>query len=63
MITQIQLFWILARVGLRWIRSRDEGGSTVETVILTAVFALLAIVVGGIIVAKVEAKAHSINLN
>lgn len=63
MITQLQLFWILARVALRSIRSRDERGSTVETVILTAVFAVLAIAVGAIIVSKVEAKAHSINLN
>jgi len=42
---------------------RDERGSTVETVILTAVFAALAIAVGAIIVIKVTAKAHSINLN
>jgi hypothetical protein len=35
----------------------------VEKVILTAVFAALAIAVGAIIVAKVTAKAHSINLN
>ena len=34
-----------------------------ETVILTAVFAVLAITVGAIIVAKVTAKAHSIHLN
>jgi hypothetical protein len=41
----------------------DEEGSVVEKVILTAVFAVLAIAVGAIIVAKVMDKANSINLN
>jgi hypothetical protein len=41
----------------------SENGSVVEKVILTAIFAALALAVGGIIVAKVLAKAHSINLN
>lgn len=41
----------------------DEEGSVVEKVILTAIFAALAIAVGAIIVAKVTAKANSINLN
>ena len=41
---------------------RDEEGTVVETVIITAIFAALAIAVGAIIVAKVTAKAHSINL-
>ncbi len=41
---------------------RDEDGTVVETVIITAIFAALAIAVGAIIVAKVTAKAHSINL-
>jgi hypothetical protein len=63
MITQLQFFWIIARLGLGALRERDERGSTVETVILTAVFAALAITVGAIIVIKVTAKAHSINLN
>jgi hypothetical protein len=40
-----------------------EEGSVVEKVILTAVFAALAITIGAIIVAKVTAKANSINLN
>jgi hypothetical protein len=34
----------------------------VETVIITAIFAALAIAVGAIIVAKVTTKANSINL-
>lgn len=44
-------------------RARSDEGSVVETVILTAIFAALAIAVGAIIVAKITAKAHSINLN
>jgi hypothetical protein len=44
-------------------RMRDETGSVVETVIITAVFAALAIAIGAVIVAKVTAKANSINLN
>lgn len=63
MLTQLQMMWIIARIGLRSIPQRDEQGSVVEKVILTAVFAALAIAVGAIIVAKVTAKAHSINLN
>jgi hypothetical protein len=63
MITLLQLLlWQMGRVRYS-IRARDERGSTVETVVLTAVFAALAIAVGAIIVAKVTAKAHSINLN
>lgn len=42
---------------------RDEEGSVVEKVILTAIFAAVAISVGAIIVAKVTSKANSINLN
>ncbi len=41
---------------------RDDQGSVVEKVILTAIFAALAIAAGAIIVAKVTAKANSINL-
>jgi hypothetical protein len=35
----------------------------VETVIITAIFAALAIAIGTIIVLKVTAKANSIDLN
>lgn len=42
---------------------RNEEGSVVEKVILTAIFAALAIAIGAIIVSKVTAKANSINLN
>jgi hypothetical protein len=62
MLTTLALLLQIVRTRLAAVRS-DESGSTVETVILTAVFAALAIAVGAIIVAKVTAKANSINLN
>ena len=40
-----------------------RGGKRGREVILTAVFAALAIAIGAIIVAKVTDKANSINLN
>jgi hypothetical protein len=40
---------------------RDERGMTTETVIITAVLAALALAATAIIVAKVTAKANSIN--
>lgn len=63
MLTQIQMIRTVAGVWWHAITTHDEQGSVVEKVILTAVFAALAIAVGAIIVAKVTAKAHSINLN
>jgi hypothetical protein len=42
---------------------RDEEGSVVEKVILTAMFAALAIAIGTIITLKVTSAANSINLN
>ncbi|MDA8280634.1 MAG: hypothetical protein M0Z63_09495 [Actinomycetota bacterium] len=62
MLTYVQILFALVRqqIGESW---RSEAGSAVEKVILTAVFAALAIAVGAIIVAKVTAKANSINLN
>lgn len=63
MLNQITALWAYARMRAgvpgRW----DEAGTVVEKVILTAIFALLAITVGAIIVAKVTSKANSINLN
>lgn len=53
--------YVHARVGV--VGDRDDTGSVVEKVVLTAIFAALAIAVGAIIVAKVTAKANSINLN
>jgi uncharacterized membrane protein len=60
----IQIRALLAYLSARWVlAAADEEGSVVEKVILTAVFAVLAIAVGAIIVAKVMDKANSINLN
>jgi hypothetical protein len=61
-IVQVRVLWayVSARATLT---RRGEEGSVVEKVILTAVFAALAIAVGAIIVLKVTAKANSINLN
>jgi integral membrane sensor domain MASE1 len=62
MMLQARALW--AFVSVRWASARlGEEGSVVEKVILTAVFAALAIAVGAIIVAKVMDKANSINLN
>ncbi len=62
MIAYAEALWTF--VSVRWASAnRDEQGSVVEKVILTAVFAALAIAVGAIIVAKVMDKANSINLN
>jgi hypothetical protein len=41
---------------------RSDAGYTTETVLITALLAILALAVVGIIVAKVTAKAHSIDL-
>lgn len=62
MLTYLQILLQVARLHVEdgW---RSEEGSTAEKVILTAVFAALAIAVGAIIVAKITAKATSINLN
>ena len=60
-----QLTTRLLYVRARWDASGgwDEAGSVVEKVILTAVFAGLAILVGAVITAKVLDKANTINLN
>jgi hypothetical protein len=63
MFTQVEMIWIVLRAGIQTLKVRDERGSAVETVILTAIFAALAISVGLIIVNKVTSKAHTINLN
>jgi hypothetical protein len=58
----VRALWAYASARLALI-PRGEEGSVVEKVILTAVFAALAIAVGAIIVLKVTDKANSINLN
>ncbi len=62
MVFQARALW--AFMSVRWtLAHRSEEGSVVEKVILTAIFAALAIAVGAIIVTKVMDKANSINLN
>lgn len=63
MFTQIAILWTLLTLETSKLRNQDEDGSVVETVIITAVFAALAIAIGAIIVSKVTAKANSVNLN
>ncbi len=58
----VVLAWAYVRARVRASHAFDEEGSVVEKVILTAIFAALAISIGAIIVAKVTAKANSINL-
>lgn len=60
---QIAALWAYLKERTRARGGWDEAGSAVEKVILTAIFAALAIAVGAIIVSKVTAKANSINLN
>jgi hypothetical protein len=57
------ILWITMKAGIASRVRRDETGTVVEKVILTAIFAALALAVGAIIVAKVLAKANSISLN
>ncbi len=63
MVLQTQVLWMYLRSRFIDPVISDEGGSVVETVIITAIFAALAIAIGAIIVAKVTSKANSINLN
>jgi hypothetical protein len=62
MIDQAMILWTYLRARVAASGGLDEAGTVVETVVLTAVFALLAIAIGVIIVAKVTSKANSINL-
>jgi hypothetical protein len=61
--TQITVLWTYLRARVDAAGGWDDAGSVVEKVVLTAIFAALAIAVGAIIVSKVTAKANSINLN
>jgi hypothetical protein len=61
--TSVAVLWTYLQSKVRAAGGWNEHGSVVEKVILTAIFAALAIAVGAIIVAKVTAKANSINLN
>jgi hypothetical protein len=59
----VMVLWTYLRARVDAAGGWGESGTVVEKVILTAVFAALAIAVGAIIVAKVTDKANSINLN
>jgi hypothetical protein len=61
--SQLIALWSYVRVRCGVAERWDDAGTVVEKVILTAIFAALAIAVGAIIVAKVTAKANTINLN
>ena len=63
MLTQAMVLWTYLRARTQANGGWDEAGTVVEKVILTAVFAALAIAVCAIIVAKVTTKANTINLN
>ncbi len=63
MSTHVAVLWTYLRARFEVSDGWNEAGTVVEKVILTAIFAGLAILVGAIIVAKVTAKANSINLN
>jgi hypothetical protein len=60
---QLVALWTYLRARTNAAGGWNDAGTVVEKVILTAVFAALAIAVGAIIVAKVTDKANSINLN
>jgi hypothetical protein len=60
---QIAALWSYLRAKAGTSGGFNDAGTAVEKVILTAIFAALALAVGAIIVAKVTAKANSINLN
>ena len=68
MISQARLLWwymlaVCSQMNFLDHIDKSEEGSVVEKVILTAIFAALAIAIGAIIVSKITAKANSINLN
>jgi hypothetical protein len=62
----MRTYWTLLSVALRArideLRRNPEAGYTTETVVVTALLIVAALTVVAIIVAKVTAKAHGINL-
>jgi Flp pilus assembly protein TadG len=60
---QVQVLVAALRSVFTLLRGRDDGASVVETVILAAIFAAMALAVAGIIYSKVTAKANSIPMN
>ncbi|MGC9667442.1 hypothetical protein ACNTMW_12905 [Planosporangium sp. 12N6] len=58
------LSYLTAEIRHRWnqVRNTKDGGYSTEAVLVTALLVALALVVIGIIAAKVSSKANSINL-
>ncbi|MGS0688851.1 hypothetical protein ACVBEQ_27500 [Nakamurella sp. GG22] len=54
--------WVMTRVVELRQQDSDRGSNTAETVIWVAVIVVAALVIGGIIVAKITDKANSISL-
>ena len=54
--------WVMTRVLELREQDPDRGSNTSETVIWVAVIVVAALVIGGIIVAKITDKANSISL-
>jgi hypothetical protein len=61
MFTEVQILIAQVRAELERLR-HDQGGSSTEAVVVTALLAALAIAVIAIIVIKVTQKANGINL-
>lgn len=62
----MRIYWALVLTALRTrleeLRRHPEAGYTTETVLVTALLVVAALAIVAIIVAKVIAKANSINL-
>ena len=54
--------WVMTRVVELRRQDTDRGSNTSETVIWVGLIVVAALVIGGIIVAKITDKANSINL-
>ena len=54
--------WVMTRVVELRRQDSDRGSNTAETVIWVAVIVVAALVIGGIIIAKITDKANSISL-
>jgi hypothetical protein len=58
----IRTLWVLLRARITLLRADPERGEITTTVIVTALMAIAAIAIIAIIVGKLTAKAHSIDL-
>lgn len=62
MVHHVRTFWELLRARVTLLNADPERGEITTTVIVTALMAIAAIVIVAIIVAKLTAKAQSIDL-